>query len=96
MSTESVAADGSRTVSAAEFKATCLELMDEVAESGEDIVITKRGRPVARLGPHRAQPSLSFGRNRENIEIRGDIVSPMPAEWFEDPDSSDDELFQFS
>ena len=96
MATESFATDGTRTVSASEFKATCLKLMDEVAQSGRTIVITKRGRPIARLGPHREQPSLSFGRNRENIEIRGDIVSPMPAEWFEDPDSSDDELFQFS
>ncbi len=38
-----------RTVQAAEFKQTCLALMDEVAQNGTTIVITKRGQPVARL-----------------------------------------------
>ena len=96
MATESRIADGEVTVTASEFEAACLKLMDEAAESGHDIVITRDGRPVARLVSYREQPSLGFGRNRENIEIRGDIVSPMPAEWFEDPDHSDDELFRLS
>ena len=39
-----------RTVSAGEFKAKCLKLMDEVNESGEQIVITKHGRPVSPPG----------------------------------------------
>ena len=46
-------ASESRTIKASEFKATCLRLMDEVAESGEEIVITKNGRPTARLLPYR-------------------------------------------
>ena len=41
--------NGPRTIKASEFKAKCLKLMDEVAESGEEIVITKNGRPTARL-----------------------------------------------
>jgi len=40
-----------KTVAAAEFKATCLRLIDEINESGEPITITKRGRPVAVLAP---------------------------------------------
>ena len=72
-----------RTMKASEFKAKCLRLMDEVAEHGEEIVITKNGRPVAKLAPYRRKPKMPFGRNRENIRILGDIVSPMPAEWFE-------------
>lgn len=96
MATESRIADGDVTVTASEFEAACLKLMDEVAASGRDVVITRDGRPVARLVSCRGEASLGFGRNRDNIEIRGDIVSPMPAEWFEDPDGSDDELFQFS
>jgi prevent-host-death family protein len=36
-------------IPAAKFKATCLELMDRVEATGETIVITKHGRPVARL-----------------------------------------------
>ena len=86
-------ADGSRTIKASEFKATCLKLMDEVAETGEEIVITKNGRPVSRLVPFREKPELWFGRNRDVIQIKGDIVSPMPAEWFEKADDSDDYLF---
>ena len=49
-----------RTIKASEFKAKCLQLMDEVAESGEEIVITKFGKPVARLGPLRQKPKDSL------------------------------------
>ena len=82
--------DGSRTIKASEFKATCLKLMDEVAESGEEIVITKNGRPVSRLVPYRRKPGLWFGRNRDNIQVKGDIVSPMPPEWYEKSEDSED------
>lgn len=40
-----------REITASQFKARCLRLLDEVAESGETLVITKHGRPVARLEP---------------------------------------------
>jgi len=58
---------GDRTVSAAEFKAKCLRLMDEVAETRQPVVITKRGRPVARLEPVREERpffgfAASYGR----------------------------------
>lgn len=46
------------TVAASEFKAKCLGLLDQVADSGETIVVTKRGRPVARLMPLDEPPSL--------------------------------------
>ena len=42
-----------RTISAGEFKNRCLALMDEVNETGEEIVITKYGKPVSRLVPAR-------------------------------------------
>ena len=74
-----------RTITASEFKARCLKLMDEVAETGNEIVITKYGRPVSRLVPYRKAPKAPFGRDRDIIRILGDIVSPMPAEWFTDP-----------
>lgn len=49
-----------REVKAGDFKARCLQLMDEVAETGDSIVVTKRGKPVARLVPATAaQGSLS-------------------------------------
>ena len=83
----------SRTIKASEFKARCLKLMDEVAETGEEIVITKYGRPVSRLAPYREKPKAWFGADRGKIEILGDIVSPMPAEWFEDSTGRDEDLF---
>ena len=82
-----------RTINASEFKAKCLKLMDEVAESGQDIVITKNGVPVSRLTPYRGKPKMTFGRNRDKIRILGDVVEPMPAEWFEDADDSEENLF---
>lgn len=67
---------GNRTIKASEFKARCLELMDEVAQSREEIVITKRGRPVSRLVPYRQPSERPFGADRDIISIHGDIVCP--------------------
>jgi prevent-host-death family protein len=67
------------TVSATEFKARCLELMDRVAATGNPLVITKRGRPVARLvAVERQRPSV-VGALRGHIRITGDILSPLDA-----------------
>lgn len=48
-----------RTIPAGRFKAQCLRLLDEVAESGVPIVVTKRGKPVARIEPIEEPPSLA-------------------------------------
>ena len=79
----SIGADpsGSRTIKASEFKAKCLKLMDEVAESGGEIIITKNGRPISRLTPYRGQPETWFGRDRGKIHILGDIIEPIDVEW---------------
>ena len=70
-----------RTIKASEFKAKCLKLMDEVAASGEEIVITKNGRPVSRLVPYRKTPKAPFGRDRDIIQIHGDLIEPIDVEW---------------
>lgn len=93
MPTDSQKATGPRTIKASEFKAKCLKLMDEVAESGEEIVITKNGRPVSRLLPYRQKPHSPFGRDRDIIQIVGDIVGPMPAEWFDSTGDTEEDLF---
>lgn len=72
---------GVRTVKASEFKATCLKLMDEVAENGEEIVITKNGRPTARLVAYREKPRTLYGIDRGKLEIVGDVVSPLDTYW---------------
>ena len=81
MTTEATGPPGPRTIKASEFKAKCLKLMDEVAESGEEIVITKNGRPVSRLAPYRKKPTSWFGIDRGRIEILGDITEPIDVEW---------------
>ena len=70
-----------RTIKASEFKAKCLQLMNEVAETGETIVVTKNGRPVAQLGPVVSRPTTLAGAHKGQIAIRGDIVAPVDAAW---------------
>lgn len=70
-----------KTIKASEFKAKCLKLMDEVAETGEPLVITKNGHPVAQLGPVVSKPATLFGLHKGHIRIKGDIVSPLDVEW---------------
>ena len=70
-----------RTIKASEFKAKCLKLMDEVAASGKEIVITKNGRPVSRLVPYREKPKSLFGIDTGRIELLGDIIEPLDVEW---------------
>ena len=47
-----------RTIKASEFKAKCLALLDDVAEKRETLIVTKRGKPVARIVPAEDSPSL--------------------------------------
>lgn len=70
-----------REMKASEFKAKCLQLMDEVAATGESVVITKNGKPVSRLVPYVEKPKSLFGMHRQAVEIRGDVVSPLEVEW---------------
>ena len=81
MSADSTVQHAARTIKASEFKAKCLKLMDEVAESGQEIVITKNGRPTARLVAYRQKPKTWFGADRDKLEILGDIISPIDVEW---------------
>lgn len=60
-------------VAAAKFKETCLALLDEVGPEG--IVITKHGRPVARLIPFASDSSSLIGSLSKKITIKGDLLS---------------------
>jgi prevent-host-death family protein len=62
-------------IAAGVFKAQCLGLLDEVEQKRKEIVITKRGRPVARLVPVDQAKPVVFGRMKGTIEIKGDIFS---------------------
>ena len=65
-----------RTIKSSEFKSKCLKLMDEVADSGVEMVITKKGRPVSRLVPYRGQEPGMFGRDRGKIRSPRHIGLP--------------------
>lgn len=70
-----------RVVPAGEFKARCLKLMDEVHDSGTEIVITKRGKPVAKLVPAADETRPLFGAMKDTFRILGDIVEPLDVTW---------------
>ena len=86
MSASMGAPHGPRTIKSSEFKATCLKLMDEVAADGGEIVITKNGRPTAKLVAYREKPQTLFGIDRGKLEILGDVIAPLDAEWEADSD----------
>jgi prevent-host-death family protein len=66
-----------KTMAASEFKARCLQVMEQVRSTRAPVVITKRGKPVAKLMPPDEAPARALGRLAGRIEILGDIVSPV-------------------
>ncbi len=73
-----------KTMPAGEFKQTCLRVLDDVGESGEPIVITKRGRAVAQLTPVKPERAEDWrGAMRDRGKIQGDLVAPASEsdEW---------------
>jgi prevent-host-death family protein len=68
-------------ISAADFKAKCLKLMDSVERDRIQVIITKRGRPVARLVPYEENPPSLFGFMAGTGTISGDIVASLDETW---------------
>ena len=81
MATSSSNHGSSITVKASEFKAKCLELMDEVAENSGEIVIAKNGKSVAKMTASHERPKSLFGIGKGRLKITGDIISPVDVEW---------------
>ena len=63
------------TISSAEFKAKCLKLMEEVSHSHEEILVTKRGKPMVKVTPIILEQEDLFGSLRGTVSIKDDIVS---------------------
>ena len=70
-----------QTMKATEFKARCLKLMDEVQESGEEIVITKNGKPVSKLVPYCAKASTLLGLHKDKISFDDMDLFSTGEEW---------------
>ena len=68
------------SIGAGDFKARCLKLLDDVADSRETLVITKHGKPVAQLVPMPPEKKL-FGALAGSVVHEKDIVSPLENEW---------------
>lgn len=66
-----------KKIAAGQFKARCLSIMDRVQKTGEPVLITKRGKPVARLLPAASEPEDVFGYMAGKVKIVGDIVGPI-------------------
>lgn len=74
-----------REIKAGEFKAKCLKLMDEVAATGEPLIVTKRGRPIVRLEPVAEEKTISiFEALKGSMSYDGDpddLIAPLDLEW---------------
>ncbi len=66
-----------KTMPAGQFKARCLKIMDEVRSTREPVVITKKGRPVAKLVPAEASSADFLGKLAGVMKIVGDITQPI-------------------
>lgn len=77
-----------RVIPAGEFKARCLKLMDEIGEEGGELIITKRGKPIAKLVPvdRPAEQESVFGSMRGSVTFHGDIIGPFHEDWEVDRD----------
>ncbi len=70
-----------KEISAAAFKAQCLTLMDDVRSTRRPLVITKRGKPVAKLVPIDEPKDDFIGRLKGEFQVVGDLESDPPDEW---------------
>ncbi len=70
-----------QTIKASEFKAKCLHLMDEVNETGGEIIITKNGKPVAILKAYNKRPETLFGMHAGKIKSNDDLIAPLDIDW---------------
>ena len=74
-----------KTMAAGSFKTNCLAVMDEVQARHETVVITKHGKPVAKLVPVNTDTDEIYDFLAGKGVVNGDIVSPAvsPDEWGE-------------
>ena len=70
-----------KTIAAGTFKAQCLAIMDEVQARRETVVITKHGKPVAKLVPADGESDGIYNFLRGKGEITGDIIAPAITDW---------------
>jgi len=74
------------SVAAGEFKAKCLQILDEVQRTGQPVTVTKRGKPVARVVPVPAEPGALFGLAKGTMSYaRDDDLLSTGERWDAEP-----------
>ncbi len=68
-----------KTISVTEFKTRCLALLSEVAEHHETLIVTKHGKPVARVLPYAAESDVN--PLKDSVLFETDLVSPIDEAW---------------
>jgi prevent-host-death family protein len=78
-------------IAISKFKATCLEVLERVRKTGEPVLVTRFGHPIAEITPHGAFKKIRLGGGAGSAVILGDIVGPIGdiSDWeaAQDPDS---------
>ena len=74
------------TLPVSEFKAKCLKLLKDVETKGDRIVITRRGKPVAEVGPAKRTIPPLRGSWKDSVKVLGDIVYFSDDEWESEKD----------
>jgi prevent-host-death family protein len=72
-----------KEIAAGQFKNQCLALMDEVQQTGEPLVVTKRGKPVVKLVPIIRDDDDFFDSMKGRVTVTGDIINTVPVEDWE-------------
>lgn len=72
-----------RTVAITEFKARCLALLEDVAESGQPLIVTKRGKALVRVVASASRGAYPQESLAGSVEILGDVIAPAtaPGAW---------------
>lgn len=70
-----------KTVSATEFKARCLALLEEVRRTRRPLLVTRHGKPVAEVAPHAPDKDGRFNPLKGSILRQDDLVAPIDTRW---------------
>ena len=71
-----------QTIPISRFKATCLRLLDDVNKTGQPLLVTRNGEPIALVSPPPPPPKTDswLGSMKDKLKIVGDVVSPASDE----------------
>lgn len=74
-----------RSVSATEFKAHCLALLEEVRETRQPLLVTRHGRPVVEISPYVPSNAARVNPLKGSIVFQDDLISPLKETWHSAP-----------